>query len=367
MKNKIFTLFFALVASIGTMFAGVVKIGDLYYNLNTSSQTAEVTSQPNGVTVADIPSYVTYNALEYGVTSIGNLAFHSCQSLTSVTIPNSVVNIGGSAFSGCSNLLSVNLPEYMTKISDGTFEYCAKLTYINIPEGIDTIGSGAFSQCKSLISISIPNNVTYIGHDAFGGCSSLTSVVIPNNVEGIENGTFAGCTNLASVMLPENLTWIGNFAFAECSNLTSITIPNKVEVIQYYAFENDSNLTSLTLGSGLMEIGGAFTGCYKLMHITCFAIAPPILGTNSFQGKIYGVFDDIVYSNALLYVPAVSIDTYKVADQWKDFYNIYTINAEEIRVMPDEQKENSRKFLHNGQIFFLRGDHTYTLTGQEVK
>lgn len=259
------------------------------------------------------------------VTTLGYSIFKNCIGLTSMTIPNTVVSMGGGVFSGCSNLISVNIPEQITKIDDGTFEYCKNLSSIELPNDIDTIGSAAFSQCESLNSITIPNNVTFIGHDAFYGCSSLTSIIIPDKVEGIDNATFAGCTNLTSVVLPDSLTWIGNFAFADCGNLTSITIPNNVEVIQYYAFENDSNLTSITLGSGMKEIGGAFTGCYKIKSITCLAAIPPVLGTNTFQGKIYGVFDDIVYSNAFLYVQGNSLNAYKTANQWKDFAHIYPI------------------------------------------
>jgi hypothetical protein len=37
--KKIFTLFLALAASVGTMFADEVKIGDLYYNLDATNLT----------------------------------------------------------------------------------------------------------------------------------------------------------------------------------------------------------------------------------------------------------------------------------------------------------------------------------------
>ena len=43
MKKKIFTFFLALVASVGTIFAWDyerVQIGDLYYNLDDTNQTA---------------------------------------------------------------------------------------------------------------------------------------------------------------------------------------------------------------------------------------------------------------------------------------------------------------------------------------
>lgn len=296
------------------------------------SECSKLTSISLGESVVSIEnccfedcSSLTSVVIPNSVTTLGSSVFKNCIGLTSIMIPNSIVSMGGGVFSGCSSLISINLPDQITKIGDGTFEYCKNLSSIELPNGIDTIGSAAFSQCESLSSITIPNNITYIGHDAFSGCSSLTSVIIPNKVEGLENSTFAGCTNLTTVVLPESLTWIGNFTFADCGNLTSITIPDKVEVISYYAFENDSNLTSLTLGSGMKEIGGAFSGCYKLRDITCFASTPPILGTNSFQGQVYGVFDDIIYSDALLYIPKNSMEAYKTADQWKDFEHIYPI------------------------------------------
>ena len=109
MKKKIFTFFLALVAGVGTMFAEKVQIGDLYYNLDATNQTAEVTSQNSDypywsttITTANIPASVTYNSVKYSVISIGNWAFDGCSSLTSVTIPNSVTSIGDNAFDNCS-------------------------------------------------------------------------------------------------------------------------------------------------------------------------------------------------------------------------------------------------------------------------
>ena len=99
MKKKIFTFFLALVASVGTLFAWDyerVQIGDLYYNLDQTNKTAEVTYKSvNGstynadwtITTANIPASVTYNGKTYSVTSIGYAAFYNCYGLTSVPIP----------------------------------------------------------------------------------------------------------------------------------------------------------------------------------------------------------------------------------------------------------------------------------------
>ena len=113
MKTKLFTLFLALVASVGTIFAWDyehVQIGDLYYNLDAANQTAQVTYQChwnnnyNGLTSANIPASVEYNSVAYSVTSIGEDAFYDCDGLTSVTIPNSVTSIGAAAFYSCYGL-----------------------------------------------------------------------------------------------------------------------------------------------------------------------------------------------------------------------------------------------------------------------
>ena len=111
-----------------------------------------------------------------GVTSIGQAAFSSCSSLTSINIPESVTSIEYWAFQSCSSLTSINIPEGVTNIGDYTFYYCPSLTSINIPEGVTNIGVQAFGSNPSLKSIYIPESVTNIGDYAFYYCESLTSI-----------------------------------------------------------------------------------------------------------------------------------------------------------------------------------------------
>ena len=211
--KKIFTLLLALVTSAGTMFAEKVQIGDLYYNLDATNETAEVTyksynnynykyNEGWGITTANIPSSVEYNSVTYSVTSIGGYAFFGCTGLTRVTIPNSVTSIGDYAFYGCSSLTSITIPNSVTSIGDHAFGNCSGLTSVSIGNSITSIGECAFVGCSGLTSITIPNSVTGIGGYAFAYCYGLTSITIPNSVTSIEYSAFVGCTGLKAVYVP---------------------------------------------------------------------------------------------------------------------------------------------------------------------
>ena len=181
------------------------------------------------------------------VTSIGNYAFWGCDSLQSVTIPNSVISIGDSAFSNCSSLQSVTIPDSLTSIGDWAFRGCKSLQSVTIPDSVTSIGHWAFDDCSSLQSVTIPDSVTSIGNYAFCCCSSLQSVTIPDSVTSIGDGAFQGCSSLQSVTIPDSLTSIGDWAFTFCSSLQSVTIPDSVTSIGDNAFYLCSSLQSVII------------------------------------------------------------------------------------------------------------------------
>ena len=96
-----------------------LTINDLTYEI-TSTSTAKLISADKNITIAYIPSTVTYDGLIYSVNEIGLGAFGDCRSLTSVTIGNSVTSIGESAFSNCHSLTSVTVPSH-TEIGTDAF------------------------------------------------------------------------------------------------------------------------------------------------------------------------------------------------------------------------------------------------------
>ena len=111
---------------------------------------------------------------------IADGAFEDCDSLTNVTIPDSVTSIGDSAFEDCGNLTSVTIGKSVTSIGDFAFFKCDKLTGVTIPNSVTSIGAAAFEYCDSLTSVTIPDSVTSIGTWAFYWCDSLTDIYILN-------------------------------------------------------------------------------------------------------------------------------------------------------------------------------------------
>jgi len=123
-----------------------------------------------------IPETFVHNGTKYRVTSLRSGAFHSCTSLESIVIPNSVKSIGHGAFYHCSSLKSITIPKGVTTISTLAFAECSSLESIVIPDGVTTIGGNAFRDCTSLTSITIPASVVSIGNSAFLNCTNLTTV-----------------------------------------------------------------------------------------------------------------------------------------------------------------------------------------------
>ena len=229
--------------------------GEYEYSLNDDGETVTIMKYTGSAAEVVIQKKIGGKA----VTSIGFRAFYGCESIESVTIPDSVTSIGVSAFFDCQSLASVTIPDSVTSIGEGAFYYCQSLASVTIPDSVTSIGGHAFDGCQSLTSVTIPDSVTSIGLLAFSGTPWLsnypddfvivgnniligykgsdTSVTIPNSVTSIGGAAFYGCTSLTNVTIPDSVTNIGDAAFSGCNSVT--IYGNSGSYAETYANENN--------------------------------------------------------------------------------------------------------------------------------
>ena len=349
-------------------------------------------------------SSISSVVINEGVANIEDFSFHGCNRLISIEIPNSIVSIGRNVFYGCTNLTSIEIPNSVTSIGDNAFYNSSALTSVTLGNSLVRIGSSAFENCTALTSIEIPNSVTNIGDNAFCGCTSLESVIIPNGITKIETQTFAGCMSLISVTIPNGITSIGDWAFSGCSSLKSIEIPSSVTSIGDVAFRYCRSLTSVTNFANEPQLISAdvFEGVYN----SACTLYVPAESVEAYQaadvwkdfynilpiggqpiGPTEGEFnvlyighdgDSISSEEITLHLPVAPVIEGFLFVGWQTVSAMLTegiiiqavYQAEEPTSAPavyTNPANPAQKLIRNGNVYVLRDDKVYTVTGQTVK
>lgn len=336
---------------------------------------------------------------------IGNNSFDSCVKIKELSLGNGITTIGQSAFEDCSALPSVSIPDNVSSIGERIFSGCSALESVHIGRGLATIPEYAFYNCSALKSLSIPNNINLIGKNAFEYCSTLGDVSFEDSGEAAMNSKpielrytlkydypnmgnnplFTDCpldevyigrklsydtssdhgyspfyrnTSLRSVKITDAETQIYDNEFYGCSNLQEFSCGDGVESIGKWAFSGCSAMKSYASGSNVKTIGDeAFSDCTGLTSFSTSAAVPPTCGNQA--------LDDINKWECVLHVPSESIDDYKAADQWKEFFFVEpTSGIENVAVDGAEVKV----IVESGGFTFAgdaeRNVEVYSIDGQ---
>jgi len=268
--------------------------------------------------------------LNEGLETIGDGALAYNDAIKQYDIPSTVTSIGESAFGNCASLEKVVLPEGITEIPAYCFDRCEILKTVNFPASLKSIGERAFQLCYAVTPVELPEGLETIGDGAFVDCSSITEIDLPTTLRNIGTEAFAS-TGLSEVSIPEGVTrlgsegdmWMpGGSVFSWCFNLAKVYLPSTIEVL------------------GAMT----FDGC-ALTDVTINAMTPPnIVG---FENNPFG-FDESVYQNCTIHVPAEALDTYKSDEGWSQFVNIVADITTGISEMSDEAQP-AEMYMLSGQ------------------
>ena len=250
--------------------------------------------------------------LSYSTTYNGYSPFANNKTLTKAHFGNPVTSIQNYLFYGCTSLSTIVYNSQCKPKSIGTYSFydCRSLTWdaLKLPQSVNSIGEYAFQNCK-FTSVVIKPHITSISNYAFNGCESMTNVVIEESEETLSLGYNYSAGSQSG----------GRGLFYDCP-LTSVFIGRPLSYSTTYngysPFANNKTLIKARLGKKLASIPNyLFYGCTYLDEVTSCAATPPTANANCFANY-----------NATLYVPKGSVNSYRNAAVWKDFYSIIGID-----------------------------------------
>ena len=220
---------------------------------------------------------------------IGARAFADCNSLTSITIPNSVTTIKGYAFSGCVSLTSITIPDSVVSISENAFNDCLfenvtiptiaiesipknNLKSVTITSG-ESIPNNAFYDCRKLTSLTLPSSIVDIGYDAFYGCNNLSYNEYSNGKYlGIESNPYFALISIinkqSNLSINPQTKIIAGKAFSGSSADISFDENKEISRLNSYVFTG-YNGTRLQIPDNILQINSfALYDCKYLTNLT---------------------------------------------------------------------------------------------------
>jgi hypothetical protein len=269
-------------------------------------------------------------------------AFEGCTSLLHVHLPENILELSSSIFDGCKSLKQLNIPKSISKIDRFAF-HDSGLECVHLSSALEEIGNHAFcnspikeyivdSNNRSLLSI---NSVLYqkikMGEKLSDGLHLIKypqskpdkEYIIENNTWWIGECAFKNAKNLEKIQIPKSINSILNSAFMNCTSLSEINYPANVSYVPVRGFYGCNTLSKINLASVRKICSEAFTGCTQLkeLHLDCEDAYLMTVASNA--------FDDIIYSDCILYVPSGSRWSYRHHPIWGKFKNIIIENKEE--------------------------------------
>lgn len=190
----------------------------------------------------------------YTVTTIESFGFSYNESITNITLPDSITTIKTYGFEE-TEILEINISKYCINIEYAAFTNCLKAIEINFASDttITTLPESCFTTSSFMTTFTIPNSVTTLEGSCFQGCRSLTTLNGGNNVTSLGAQCFWQCFALQFPSQLQVSVYLNN-CFDECRSFINIVIPNTVTTLESECFANIVSLRSVTFGNSVTNI-----------------------------------------------------------------------------------------------------------------
>lgn len=223
--------------------------------------------------------------------------------ITSLTLPETVLELRSNAVASCEKLTSVTLPQSLVVINRMNFFSCNALSEVTIPASVRYIGDTSFRFCDALRKITFEGVCPAIDMDCFSVLPDDAVAYVPDDQLEAYTAAFENAGSTVNVkpsgknaVLVENNGYVEDeFDFdASTGTITSyngyatyLAIPETiggapVKAIGPEAFARHSYLAFLELPEGLESIGdSAFYNCETLGRVR-FPSTLKTIGSNAF-------------------------------------------------------------------------------------
>lgn len=223
--------------------------------------------------------------------------------ITSLTLPETVLELRSNAVASCEKLTSVTLPQSLVVINRMNFFSCNVLSEVTIPASVRYIGDTSFRFCDALRKITFEGVCPAIDMDCFSVLPDDAVAYVPDDQLEAYTAAFENAGSTVSVqpsgknaVLVENNGYVEEeFDFdASTGTITSyngyatyLAIPETiggapVKAIGPEAFARHAYLAFLELPEGLESIGdSAFYNCETLGRVR-FPSTLKTIGSNAF-------------------------------------------------------------------------------------
>lgn len=321
---------------------------------------------------------------------IGDYAFY-LQTLSEITIPESVQRIDMGAFQNCTNLASFTFPENVSELNSNVLANCNSLTEVSFSSNIESVGYSCFAN-TNLTDIYYGGTLAQFENikASIKSDAGITGTITVHCIDGdtiVDDSvgeivfTFQGGTtervrvnqevnsvifsslqgnigSIISIEIPEDVKIIDGTTFdplRQYNNqiITTISLPSTLQSISQYTFQNLSSLTSLGNNNKLPNVymigEYAFDGCSSLGNITlpstvnslhswdsqyAFGNMGNLQLTIKNRDQVLNVSPEVFANTNLtaIYVPSNLVSEYQSAEFWSEYASIIYADPTQVNI-----------------------------------